>query len=189
MHFLICTLRKNINEVIPLNFLLHYSDRQLLNDYHKATGLDHLAHNNSKQLPNTRTRYPCKAHTQPLSRYQARNSKPPDKKEQGLPQTTLAVTKNKPPNETNSTHLDQLKDLVSIPTVNKLQLVNRTTDHLSLHQDQLQKQVVNMIREVLKDLKQVIPANNKPLFLENTSLNKKKLTHYSPICAKECYTI
>ena len=127
--------KHKINDVIPLNFLLHYSDRQLLNDYHKATGLDHLAHNNSKQLPNTRTRYPRKAHTQPLSRYQARNSKPPDKKEQGLPQTTLAVTKNKPPNETNSTHLDQLKDLVSIPTVNKLQLVNRTTDPLSLHQD------------------------------------------------------
>ena len=77
----------------------------------------------------------------------------------------MAITKNKPPNETNSTHLDQLKDLVSIPTVNKLQLVNQTTDPLSLHQDQLQKQVVNMIREVpgqfFEDFKQVIPANNK----------------------------
>ena len=157
--------KHKINDVIPLNFLLHYSDRQLLNDYHKATSLDHLAHNKSKQLLNTRTRYPRKAHTQLLSRYQARNSKPPDKKEQGLPQTTLAVTKNKPPNETNSTHLDQLKDLVSIPTVNKLQLVNQTTDPLSLHQDQLQKQVVNTIREVpeqfFEDLKQVIPANDK----------------------------
>ena len=75
------------------------------------------------------------------------------------------MTKNKPPNETNSIHLDQLKDLVSIPTVNKLQLVNGTTDPLSLHQDQLQKQVVNMIREVpeqfFEDLKQVIPANDK----------------------------
>ena len=157
--------KHKINDVIPLNFLLHYSDRQLLNDYHKATSLDHLAHNKSKQLLNTRTRYPRKAHTQLLSRYQAGNSKPPDKKEQGLPQTTQAVTKNKPPNETNSTHLDQLKDLVSIPTVNKLQLVNQTTDPLSLHQDQLQKQVVNTIREVpeqfFEDLKQVIPANDK----------------------------
>ena len=157
--------KHKINNVNPLNFLLHYSDRQLLNDYHKATSLDHLAHNKSKQLPNTRTRYPHEAHTQPLSRYQAGNSKPPDKKEQGLLQTTLAITKNKPPNETNSTHLDQLKDLVSIPTVNKLQLVNRTTDPLSLHQDQLQKQVVNTIREVpeqfFEDLKQVIPANDK----------------------------
>ena len=43
--------------------------------------------------------------------------------------------------------------------------MNRTTDPLSLHQDQLQKQVVNMIREVpeqfFEDLKQVIPANDK----------------------------
>ena len=157
--------KHKINDVIPLNFLLHYSDRQLLNDYHKATSLDHLAHNKSKQLLNTRTRYPHKAHTQLLSRYQAGNSKPPDKKEQGLPQTTQVITKNKPPNETNSTHLDQLKDLVSIPTGNKLQLVNQTTDPLSLHQDQLQKQVVHMIREVpeqfFEDLKQVIPANDK----------------------------
>ena len=130
---------------------------------------------------------------QPPSRYQAGNSKPPDKKEQGLPQTTLAVTKNKPPNETNSTHLDQLKDLVSIPTVNKLQLVNRTTDPLSLHQDQLQKQVVNMIREVqsnsLKTSNKLYQQTISSLFLENTSLNKKKLMHYSPICTKECYTI
>ena len=82
-----------------------------------------------------------------------------------LPQNTLAVNKNKPPNGPNNSHLNQLKDLVSTPTVNKLQLVNRTTDPLSLHQDQLQKQVVNTIREVpeqfFEDLKQVIPANDK----------------------------
>ena len=43
--------------------------------------------------------------------------------------------------------------------------MNQTTDPLSLHQDQLQKQVVNTIREVpeqfFEDLKQVIPANDK----------------------------
>ena len=157
--------KHKINDVIPLNFLLHYSDRQLLSNYHKAAGIDHLAHNKSKQLLTTRTRYARKAHTQLLSRYQAGNPKPTDKKGKGLPQNTLAVNKNKPPNEPNNSHLDQLKDLVSTPTVNKLQLVNRTTDPLSLHQDQLQKQVVNMIREVpeqfFEDLKQVIPANDK----------------------------
>ena len=157
--------KHKINDVIPLNFLLHYSDRQLLSNYHKAAGIDHMAHNKSKQLLKTRTRYAQKAHTQPLSRYQAGNPKPTDKKGKGLPQTTLAVNKNKPPNEPNNSHLDQLKDLVSTPTVNKLQLVTRTTDPLSLHQDQLQKQVVNTIREVpeqfFEDLKQVIPANDK----------------------------
>ena len=43
--------------------------------------------------------------------------------------------------------------------------MNQTTDPLSLHQDQLQKQVINTIREVpeqfFEDLKQVIPANDK----------------------------
>ena len=143
---------------------MHYSDRPLLSNYHKAAGIDHLAHK-SKQLLKTQTQYAQKAHTQPINRYQVGNPKPIDKKEQGLPQTTLAVNKIQPPNEPNSHHLDQLKDLVSTPTANKLQLVNQTTDPLSLHQDLLQKQVVDMITEVLKhffeDLKQVIPANDK----------------------------
>ena len=43
--------------------------------------------------------------------------------------------------------------------------MNQITDPLLLHQDQLQKQVVNMIREVpeqfFEDPKQVIPANDK----------------------------
>ena len=47
--------KHKINDVIPLNFLLHYSDRQLLSNYHKAAGIDHLAHNKSKQLLKTRT--------------------------------------------------------------------------------------------------------------------------------------
>ena len=34
--------KHKINDVIPLNFLLHYSNRQLLSNYHKAAGIDHL---------------------------------------------------------------------------------------------------------------------------------------------------
>ena len=44
--------KHRINDLIPLNFLLHYSDRQLLSNYHKAAGIDHLAHK-SKQLLKT----------------------------------------------------------------------------------------------------------------------------------------
>ena len=130
--------KHKISDVIPLNFLLHYSDRQILNNYHKAAGVDHLAHK-SKQLLKTRTRYARKAHNQPINRYQAGNPKPIDKTEQKLTQTTLAVDKTEPPNEPSSHHLDQLKDLVSTPTANKLQLVTQSVDPLSLHQDQLQK--------------------------------------------------
>ena len=44
--------KHKISDVIPLNFLLHYSDRQILNNYHKAAGVHHLAHK-SKQLLKT----------------------------------------------------------------------------------------------------------------------------------------
>ena len=54
--------------------------------------------------------------------------------------------------------------MVPVPTANKLQSVSNK-DPLSLYQDQLQKQVVNTIREVpeqfFEDLKHVIPANDK----------------------------
>ena len=55
--------------------------------------------------------------------------------------------------------------MATVPTTNKLQLVSNNKDPLSLHQDQLQKQVINTIREVpeqfFEDLKYVIPTNDK----------------------------
>ena len=62
-------------------------------------------------------------------------------------------------------HLDQLQEIAQLPNENKLQLAMTTNEPLSLHQDQLQKQLVNTIREVpeqfFEDLKHVIPANDK----------------------------
>ena len=55
--------------------------------------------------------------------------------------------------------------MVPASNINKLQIITNNQDPLSLHQDQLQKQVVNTIREVpeqfFEDLKHVIPANDK----------------------------
>ena len=55
--------------------------------------------------------------------------------------------------------------MVPVSNTNKLQIISNNIDPLSLHQDQLHKQVVNTIREVpqhfFEDLKQVIPANDK----------------------------
>ena len=42
------------------------------------------------------------------------------REEKGYHKNTLAINKNEPPNEPNNSHLHQLKDLVSTPTVNKL---------------------------------------------------------------------
>ena len=44
-----------VSDVILLNFLLHNSDRQLTNNYHKAAGVDHLAHTRTNQQPETHT--------------------------------------------------------------------------------------------------------------------------------------
>ena len=42
--------KHKISDVIPLNFLLHYTDRQIFNNYLKAAGVDHLAHKNKQVL-------------------------------------------------------------------------------------------------------------------------------------------
>ena len=47
--------KHKVSDVILLNFLLHYSDRQLTKNYHKAAGKDHLVHTRINQKPETRT--------------------------------------------------------------------------------------------------------------------------------------
>ena len=154
-----------MSDVIPLNFLLHYSDRQLTNNYHKAAGIKHLVHTRANQTLKMRTRYAHKAHNQQIDRYEAGNMKPADKKDQETHPKAITTNKKISNNEPKSYHMDQLQQMATVPTTNKLQLVSNTIDPLSLHQDQLQKQVVNTIREVpeqfFEDLKQVIPANDK----------------------------
>ena len=60
--FLYIEEKHKMSDVIPLNFLLHYSDRQSINNYHKATGIKHLAHTRTNQALETRTQYAHKAH-------------------------------------------------------------------------------------------------------------------------------
>ena len=47
--------KQKVNNVIPLNFLLHFADRQLLNNYHKVSSYDHYKHTRLKQDPTSRT--------------------------------------------------------------------------------------------------------------------------------------
>ena len=100
-----------------------------------------------------------------MDRYQAGNVKLADKKYQETHPKAITTDKKLLNNEPKSYHLDQLQQVANVPNTNKMQLASTNKDPLSLHQDQLQKQVVNTIREVPKqffeDLKQVIPANDK----------------------------
>ena len=157
--------KHKVSDVIPLNFLLHYSDRQLTNNYHKAAGIDHLAHTRTNKKPETCTRYACKAHNQQVERYQAGNITPADKANKAKSQLATSTIQQRSANEPKSSQLDAMQQMVPAFNTNKLQIISNNTDPLSLHQDQLQKQVVNTIREVpeqfFKDLKHVIPANDK----------------------------
>ena len=72
--------------------------------------------------------------------------------------------------------------------------MNRTTDPLSLHQDQLQKQVVNTIREVpeqfFEDLKQVIPANDKlSIFRKHIPKQKEIDTLLANLCKRVLHNL
>ena len=173
--------KHKVSDVIPLNFLLHYSDRQLTNNYHKATSIDHLAHIRTNQKPEIHTQYARKAHNQQIERYQAGNTTLADKTNTAKSQSVTSNIQQKVANETKSYQLDQKQQMVLAFNTNKLQIISSNIEPLSLHQDQLRKQVVNTIREVpeqfFEDLKHVIPANDK-LYLGNTFQNKEKLTHY-----------
>ena len=169
--------KHKVSDVIPLNFLLHYSDRQLMNNYHKAAGTDHLVHTRANQKLETRTRYACKAHNQQIDRYQAGNTTTTDKVSKAKQKLATTNIQQKDNNEPKSYHLDQIQQMVPVPNANKLQTISINKDLLSLHQDQLQKQVVNTIREVpeqfFEDLKQVIPANDK-LFIFRKHIPKQR---------------
>ena len=47
--------KHKVSDVILLNFLLHYSDRQLTNNYHKAVREDHVVHTRTNQKLETHT--------------------------------------------------------------------------------------------------------------------------------------
>ena len=105
-------------------------------------------HTRANRKLKTRTRYSHKAHNQQIDRYQAGNKTLADNTNKELMQSVNINDKKSFSNEPKSYHLDQQQQMVPAPTVNKLQLVNNNKDPLSLNQDQLQKQVVNTIREV-----------------------------------------
>ena len=136
--------KHKVSNVIPLNFLLHYSDRQLMGNYHKVAGIDHLAHTRTNQKSETRTRYARRAHNQHIERYQAGNTTPADKVNKAKSQSAPLSIQQKTANEPKSSQLDALQQMVPASNTNKLQIISNNMDPLSLHQDQLQKQVVNV---------------------------------------------
>ena len=156
--------KHKINDVIPLNFLVHYADRQLFFDYYNTKkDIGHYTH--SLNTTKSRTRYARKACNQQIDRFQAgapsKLGSTTDKK-QKLNTTAPAAHMS---NNKLTSQIGQVDAAGPITLRNNAQSLMAAKEPLSLHEDQLQKQLVNTIREVpqqfFEDLKQVIPANNK----------------------------
>ena len=72
--------KHKVNDVIPLNFLIHFTDYQIHKDYNEGA-LDNYAHNHQKHLPqeSKRTGYDRKVRNQPISRFQIEHKTPKTK--------------------------------------------------------------------------------------------------------------
>ena len=129
--------KHKISDVIPLNFLLHFTDHKI-NTECDQLAVKLYAH---KRLPITnkgRTKYDRKAKYKTVERYEAGKDK--EKK------VAAAVA------DINNSHyqvaLQQTQSLVDINNENPLKKLNCIDKPLTIKQDQERKQVMNTIRTV-----------------------------------------
>ena len=87
-------------------------------------------------------------HHQDIERYQAGQQQVVDKKVKNKTSLPPPAGKQVNANDAKRYHLGQLQENTQLSNENKLQLATTANERLSLHQDQLQKQLVNTIREV-----------------------------------------
>ena len=130
--------KHKISDVIPLNFLLHFTDYQL----HKES--DHLAnklytHKRTKLTAKTRCNYDRQAKHKPVDRYE-----PPK-----ITKKTNKVTAVAKINEHQYVNaLQEIPITALTSNENPLKKLERIDKPLTIKQDQEEKQVVNTITEV-----------------------------------------
>ena len=130
--------KHKISDVIPLNFLLHFTDYQL----HKES--DHLAnklyaHKRTKLSAKTRRNYDRQAKHKPVDRYE-----PPKITKKA--KTPAAVAENNERQYVAALQEIPIKSLTR--NENPLKKLERIDKPLTIKQDQQEKQVINTIREV-----------------------------------------
>ena len=164
--------KHKISDVIPLNFLLHFTDYQL----HKES--DHLvnklyAYKRTKLTAKTRRNYDRQAKHKPVDRYEPPKITKKDNK-------AAAVAKV---NERQ--YVAALQEIPIKPLTrneNPLKKLERIDKPLTIKQDQQEKQVINTIREVPPEMYTpahlLIPHKTNCHYFENTFPNNKKLTLY-----------
>ena len=134
--------KHKISDVIPLNFLLHFTDYQLYKESdHLANKL--YAHKRTKLTAKSRCNYDRQAKHKPVDRYEP-----------------LKITKktNKGTAVAKINECQYVNALQEIPITaltsngNPLKKLERIGKPLTIKQDQEEKQVVNTIREVLPEM-------------------------------------
>ena len=130
--------KHKISDVIPLNFLLHFTDYQL----HKES--DHLAnklytHKRTKLTAKARRNYDRQAKHKPVDRYE-----PPKITKKTSKATAVAKINERQ-------YVNALQEILIKPltrNANPLKKLERIDRPLTIKQDQEEKQVLNTIREV-----------------------------------------
>ena len=163
--------KHKISDVIPLNFLLHFTDYQL----HKES--DHLAnklyaHKRTKLSAKTRRNYDRQAKHKPVDRYE-----PPKITKKA--NTAAAVAKINERQYVAALQEIPIKSLTR--NENPLKKLERIDKPLTIKQDQQEKQVINTIREVPPEM--YTPAHLLILPQDKLSLFRKHIPKQQEIDA------
>ena len=134
--------KHKISDVIPLNFLLHFTD------YHILKESDHLAnklyaHKRTKLTAKSRCNYDRQAKHKPVDRYE-----PPKITKKANKAAAVAKINERQ-------YVSALQEIPTKPLTrneNPLKKLERIDKPLTIKQDQQEKQVINTIREVPPDM-------------------------------------
>ena len=134
--------KHKISDVIPLNFLLHFTDYKIEKDC-KNLAEKLYAHKRSKLPTKDRPNYDRQAKHKPVVRYQAENKTKKSKKA-----TAVAEINNRQYVDA----LQQLPKAALIGNENPLKKLEFIDKPLTIKQDQESKQVLNTIRETPREM-------------------------------------
>ena len=145
--------KHKVSDVIPLNFLIHFTDYQIHRDYNE-TVLDNYAHNRKKHLPqdSKRTGYDRKACNQLISKFQIEHKTPQTKIRKSSLITKTIVASSKVEKHPVVIHDTWQQIGQQIANKNQTEENITPTAPLTIHHNQLGKQTVNTIREVPKEI-------------------------------------
>ena len=151
--------KHKISDVIPLNFLLHFTNYHL---HHLANKL--YAHKRTKLTVKTRCNYDRQAKHKPVDRYE-----PPKVTKKANKAAAVAKVNERQ-------YVAALQEILIKPLTrneNPLKKLERIDKPLTIKQDQQAKQVINTIREVLPEM--YTPAHLLMLPQDKLSLFRKHI--------------